>query len=216
MKILAIFDFCETLVDLQSIPPFLDKAQAINPHYQGRFKAIKRRFFSRIYKRIRLKIFDYQKATFEALRGLEEREAEALAKEYAEFLLTHLNPKVIARLQYHKEQNHTLAIVSGGLEIYIKYVADFLLIPRENIVAISLHSHNGILSGNIEGIHTMEHRKLYKLADTLDLSEFDLQKSYFYSDCASDIPLLSFVGNPVVVECGKELHWAEILGYEIL
>ena len=50
----------------------------------------------------------------------------------------------------------------------------------------------------------------------MDLSKFDLSKSYFYSDCASDIPLLSFVGNPVVIECGKDTLWAEILGYEFL
>lgn len=214
MKILAIFDFCETLVDLQSIPPFLQKAGAINPHYQGRFNAIKRRFFYRIYKRIPLNIFHYKNTHFEALRGLKESEARELAKDYAKFLLTHLNQKVIARLQYHKAQNHTLAIVSGGLEMYIKFVAEMLEIPH--VIAISLESQNGILSGEIDGIHTMEHRKLYKLADTFDLSEFDLSKSFVYSDCVSDIPLFSLVGHKIVIECGKDTRWAKILGYEIL
>ena len=119
-------------------------------------------------------------------------------------------------MQWHKAQGHTIAIVSGGLEIYIKYFADFFEISRENIIAIELESQNGILTGNMDGIHTMEHRKLYKLVQRIDLSKFDLSKSYFYSDCPSDIPLLSFVGNPVVIECGKDILWAKILGYEVL
>lgn len=216
MQILAIFDFCETLVDLQSAPPFLDKIAQINPHYQSRFNAIRRRFFDRIYRRVKLKYFDYKKAKFEALRGVKECDAEKIAKDYANYLVNRLNQKVIDKLNYHKSQNHTLAIVSGGLEIYIKYVADFLEIPRENVIAISLHAQNGILTGEIEGIHTMEYRKLYKLANVMDLRAFDLQRSFVYSDCPSDIALFSLVGNRVAIECGKDIRWAKILKYEIL
>lgn len=216
MQVLAIFDFCETLVDLQSVPPFLDRIASINPHYKGRFNALRRRFFDRIYRRVKLKCFDYRNAKFEALRGIKECDAEKIAKDYASYLLTHLNQKVINRLNYHKSQNHTIAIISGGLEIYIKYVADFLEIPRKNVIAISLQAQNGILNGEIEGIHTMEHRKLYKLANVMDLSKFDLQKSFVYSDCPSDIPLFSLVGNKIAIESGKDIRWAKILRYEIL
>lgn len=216
MQILAIFDFCETLVDLQSVPPFLDRIALINPHYKSRFNAFRRRFFDRIYRRVKLKCFDYKRAKFEALRGVKECDAEKIAKDYAIFLLTRLNQKVINKLNHHKSQNHTIAIASGGLEIYIKYVAGFLEIPRENVIAISLQTQDGILNGEIEDIHTMEHRKLYKLASVMDLCKFDLQKSFVYSDCPSDIPLFSLVGNRVAIECGKDLRWAKILGYEIL
>lgn len=216
MRVLAIFDFCETLVDLQSVPPFLERVSSINPYYKNRFNALRRRFFDRIYHRVKLKCFDYKRAKFEALRGVKEYDAEKIAKDYANYLLTRLNQKVIAKLNYHKSRNHALAIVSGGLEIYIKYVADFLEIPRENVIAIALQAQDGILNGEIEGIHTMEHRKLYKLADRMDLGKFDLRRSFVYSDCPSDIPLFSLVGNKIAIECGKDLRWAKILNYEIL
>ena len=216
-KILAIFDFCETLVSIQSIPPFLTLAQSHNP--RSRFRKIYHRLVRGVYKYTKLSfIKKYTKPVhFEALKGLAVEVAENLAKDYANNeLLKRVNQKIINKLEWHKAQGHTIAIVSGGLEIYIKYFADYFGIHRENIVAIELESNSGILTGNMNGIHTMEHRKLYKLVERIDLSKFDLQKSYFYSDCPSDIPLLSFVGNPVVVECGKDILWAKILGYKVV
>lgn len=226
-KILAIFDFCETLVDFQSIPPYLELTRLYNqpkPKIRGLRRFLHRQARS-IYKRTKFRPFEKYmieslstpKVHFEALRGLDLQVAEKLAKDYAtNELLKRTNQKVIDRLQWHKAQGHTIAIVSGGIEIYIKYFADIFEIPRENIIAIELESHNGILTGNMDGIHTMEHRKLYKLVQRIDLNKFDLSKSYFYSDCPSDIPLLSFVGNPIVIECGKDILWAKILGYEVL
>ena len=226
-QILAIFDFCETLVDFQSIPPYLELVARHNPP-KPKIRGL-RRFLHRqarsIYKRTKFRPLEkyylanlpLPKVHFEALRGLDSQVAENLAKDYAiNELLKHTNQKVIDKLKWHKAQGHTIAIVSGGLEIYIKYFADMFGIPRENIIAIELESHNGILTGNMYGIHTMEHRKLYKLTQRINLSKFDLPKSYFYSDCPSDIPLLSFVGNPIVVECGKDVLWAKILGYKVL
>lgn len=228
-KTLAIFDFCETLVDFQTLARFLILAQPYNPRIAKQYKkprGLKKmchRFARSIYKRTRWESLQkYMPSTtkpvyFEALKGLEVEVAENLAKDYVKNeLLKRVNQKVIKKLEWHKAQGHTIAIVSGGLEIYIKYFADYFGIPRENIIAIELESSGGILTGNMDGIHTMEHRKLYKLVERINLSEFDLQKSYFYSDCPSDIPLLSFVGNPVVVECGKDILWAKILGYKIM
>ena len=228
-QILAIFDFCETLVDFQTLVRFLDIVATQNPcpkpKKPNRLKRFLHRLARNFYEHTKFPFFEkyilkklpLPRVHFKALRGLDLQVAERLAKDYAtNELLNHTNQKVIDRLQWHKAQGHTIAIVSGGMEIYIKYFADFFEIPRKNIIAIELESQNGILTGNMDGIHTMEHRKLYKLVQRIDLSKFDLSKSYFYSDCPSDIPLLSFVGNPVVIECGKDILWAKILGYEVL
>lgn len=62
----------------------------------------------------------------------------------------------------------------------------------------------------------MQERKLYKLIQKINLNNYNLKDSYAYSDCVSDIPLLSLVGNPNVVETPKDLTWAKILKYNIL
>ena len=91
----------------------------------------------------------------------------------------------------------------------------------DTILAVELESTfdkqgQEILSGNRSGLHTMQERKLYALDDRLDLARYDLPNSYAYSDCPSDVPLLSLVGKPCVVQGSQETRWARILGYPIL
>ena len=159
--------------------------------------------------------FIQKPVNFEVLRGLGLKEAENIAQDFFEKeLLLRVNERIMERVRYHQKLGHTIAIVSGGFEIYIRIFAKYFGI--QYVVAVSLDSREGVLSGNMAGIHTMEHRKLYKLSQTLDLSMYDLAQSYAYSDCPSDIPLLSLVGNGIVVECGKDIEWAKILGFEIV
>lgn len=218
-NILAIFDFCETLVDFQSAARYLElvaesrgyntRPYRIQNKLQHRIKSIARRLFPKACARY------CQSVRYEALRGFEAQKAQNTAREFfINELLPHINTPIIERVRWHGEQGHTLVIVSGGFEIYIKLFAEHFKIPH--VVAIKLESNNGLLSGEISGLHTMEHRKLYALDSALDLSQYDLARSYAYSDCPSDIPLLSLVGNPHAVESSQDMQWARILGYTII
>ncbi|MFC3868040.1 HAD-IB family hydrolase [Helicobacter equorum] len=213
--ILAIFDFCETLVSIQSIPPYLEMVGKENPHYNARMLRLQQRILPRLHRYTKIPLFDFKAPRYPQLKGMDMLRAQELAKEYVQKeLIYKTNEKVLKRLRFHQESGHTIIIVSGGLEIYITEFAK--LFGIKNIVAISLQEQNGILNGEMDGIHTMEHRKLYKLTQMFDMDMFDLQNSYVYSDCPSDIPLLSFVGNGVAIECGKDIQWAKIMGYKIL
>ena len=157
--------------------------------------------------------------TYPELSGLPLSTALSLAHSYALSLRTHINQKVLDRLLWHKAQGHTIVVVSGGLGIYIRpFMQQFGI---DTILAVELESTfdkqgQEILSGNRSGLHTMQERKLYALDDHLDLAQYDLPNSYAYSDCPSDVPLLSLVGKPCVVQGSQETRWARILGYPIL
>ena len=157
--------------------------------------------------------------TYPELAGLPLSTALSLAQSYAPSLRAHSNQKVLDKLLWHKAQGHTIAVVSGGLGIYIRpFMQEFGI---ETILAVELESTfdkqgREILSGNRAGLHTMHERKLYALANALDLAQYDLPNSYAYSDCPSDVPLLSLVGKPCVVQGSQETRWAGILGYPIL
>ena len=145
---------------------------------------------------------------YEALRGFETQKAQDTAREFfINELLPHINTPIIERVRWHGEQGHTLVIVSGGFEIYIKLFAEHFKIPH--VVAIKLESNNGLLSGEISDSILWSTRKLYALISALDLSQYDLMRSYAYSDCPSDIPLLSLVGNPHTVEAAKTCNGRE-------
>ena len=132
--------------------------------------------------------------TYPELAGLPLSTALSLAHSYALSLRTHINQKVLDRLLWHKAQGHTIVVVIWGLGIYIRpFMQQFGI---DTILAVELESTfdkqgQEILSGNRSGLHTMQERKLYALDDRLDLARYDLPNSYAYSDCPSDVPLLS-------------------------
>ncbi|MBK1963775.1 HAD-IB family hydrolase [Campylobacter novaezeelandiae] len=205
-EILALFDFCETITNFQTLDKFLPLAGKHNPNYEYN-KNLERR---NQYKKLNLPYPRY-----EWLIDLPVSVAQRVAKEFVyDEIIKNLNQKVMDRLFYHQDQGHTIAIVSGGLELYIKEFAKIYNI--KNIIAVSLEEKYTKLTGDIVGIHTMQERKLYKLSYMLNLNNYDLKNSYAYSDCVSDIPLLSLVGNPYVIECGKDLTWAKILNFNII
>ncbi|ECL2827079.1 HAD-IB family hydrolase [Campylobacter jejuni] len=205
-QILALFDFCETITNFQTLDRYLPMAANQNINYS---------YEKNIARRENYKLRNISYPRYESLVDLDYFLARKIAKEfvYSE-VISNLNQAVMDKLFWHQDMGHEIAIVSGGLAIYINEFAKIYNI--ENIIAIDLEIKNGKLTGNIDGIHTMQERKLYKLAKNLNLSMYDLRNSYAYSDCVSDIPMLSLVGNANVIECGKDLQWAKILGFNII
>ena len=286
-QILAIFDFCESIVSIQSIPPYLELARKANSAYRsptslrqrllrkgarliytaiprileeekeaekdknattlndlaqdsricdeksGLFKGSQGRALGVRNRRESAEIADLSRKaestsklrfylhppTYPELAGLPLSTALTLAQSYALSLRTYSNQKVLDKLLWHKAQGHTIVVVSGGLGIYIRpFMQEFGI---DTILAVELESTfdkqgREILSGNRAGLHTMQERKLYALDNHLDLAQYDLPNSYAYSDCPSDVPLLSLVGKPCVIQGSQETRWAKILGYPIL
>ncbi|MDO4674675.1 HAD-IB family hydrolase [Campylobacter sp.] len=205
-EILALFDFCETLTTFQTLDRFLPLAGRHNPHFEASKNKARRQAYAAMKK-------PYPR--YESLIDLNLDRARILAKKFLyDEIIPGLRPALMKRLFYHQDAGHTVAIVSGGLALYIEEFAK--LYGIEHVVAVELEVREGLLSGDIEGIHTMQERKLYKLAQRLTLEDFDLRHSFAYSDCVSDIPLLSLVGNAYAVNCGRDLRWAEILGFGVM
>ncbi|ASQ29975.1 HAD-superfamily hydrolase, subfamily IB [Campylobacter avium LMG 24591] len=205
-KILALFDFCETLINFQSLDRYLQLAALENVHCNEAENIARRQSFANA---------NMPYPRYEALIDFDIQKATSLAKNFVfGDILAGINQRVLDKLFFHQDRGDEIVIVSGGLSIYINEFAKIYGVT--NIVAVDLEVVSNKLTGNIDGIHTMQERKLYKLAQTFDLNEYDLKDSYVYSDCVSDIPLLSLVGNARVVSCGKDLKWAKILRFEIL
>ncbi|EAH8848401.1 HAD-IB family hydrolase [Campylobacter lari] len=192
-NILALFDFCETITNFQTLEDFRNeisiKFQKPRKHIDG------------------IKYPELNNMPVEIIR--------AFSKEFVYTkILPNINKSIIEKVFWHQDQGHQIVIVSGGLEIYINEFAKIYGI--EKVVAIELEVFENKFTGNISGIHTMQERKLYKLIQKINLNNYNLKDSYAYSDCVSDIPLLSLVGNPNVIETPKDLTWAKILKYNIL
>lgn len=211
-KILAIFDFCDTLIGMQTANRFVSLAYQQNKNFMTFLSEVirllgrrSRLLFGNRHKRWQLK----------QLKGLNKQKLNKIAKEYVQNeLLPKENKAIVDKMLWHKSQSHVVVIASGGFSEYIKEYAKIYDI--EYVIATDLENIDDVITGKMDGLDCMGINKIDKLKSALNLDEFDLSKSFAYSDHISDIPLLSFVGNAVVADFGQDIQWAKLMNYEII
>lgn len=200
----AFFDFDRTLIDVESpklgirylwergqIPLlYVLKIMAANVFYQRNLIS------DEAMARILISFY----------RGKPLAPFEAGAGEYYhEVIRPHLAPNILARVQEHREEGHTLVLISAGIRYLLKPVTQDL--GFEHLICTDLETRpDGILTGDTQGpICTDSHKRAYagELASTLNM---DLASSYAYGDHHADIPLLELVGHPHVVEPTEQLR----------
>jgi HAD superfamily hydrolase (TIGR01490 family) len=211
-KILAIFDFCDTLIGMQTANRFVTLGYRNNK----RFNTVANEFGRVILRKSRL-LFGHRhkKWQLKQLKGLSVNSMNDIVKEYVkEELIPKENKLIVEKLLWHKKQGHTIAIISGGFSEYIKYYA--LMYDIKHVIATDLEIINNKFTGKIDGIDCMGINKIEKLRNTINIKEYDLKNSYAYSDHISDIPLLSFVGNGVAVNFGQDIKWSKLMEYEVI
>jgi len=211
-KILALFDFCDTLIGMQTANRFVTLVYQKNK----RLDTIANEFIRIIGRKSRLLFGNRHKMwQLKQIKGLTVSIMEEIVKEYVENeLIPKENKKVVNKLLWHKKQGHIVGIVSGGFSDYIKYYAQKYDVNF--VIATDLEVKDGVYTGNIDGIDCMGINKIEKLRQVINIEDYDLKNSYAYSDHISDIPLLSLVGNPYVVNFGQDIKWAKLMGYRII
>lgn len=211
-KILAIFDFCDTLIGMQTANRFVTLGYEKNK----RFDTVANEFGRVILKKARL-LFGHRhkKWQLKQLKGLDRKCMNQIVKNYVEKeLIPKENKIIIDKLLWHKKQGHTIAIISGGFSEYIKHYA--LKYDIKYVIATDLEIINDKFTGKIDGIDCMGINKIEKLRQVLNIEDYDLENSYAYSDHISDIPLLSFVGKGICIDFGQDIKWANLMGYKII
>ncbi len=211
-KILAIFDFCDTLIGMQTANRFVTLGYQSNK----KFDTITNEFIRLIGRKSRLLFGNrHKKWQLKQLKNLTREKLATIAQEYVQNeLFPKENKKIVEKMLWHKEQGHTIAIVSGGFSEYIKEYAKIYDINY--VIATDLEFIDGKATGKIDGIDCMGINKIEKLKSIVDLDKYDLENSFAYSDHISDIPLLSFVGNGIVVDFGQDIKWAKLMNYEVV
>lgn len=211
-RTLAIFDFCDTLIGMQTANRFVTLGYQSNK----RFDTVTNEFIRLIGRKSRLLFGNrHKKWQLRQLKGLSREKLNIIANEYVKKeLLSKENKLLVEKMLWHKKQGHDIAIVSGGFSEYIKEYAKIYDI--DYVIATDLEFIDGKSTGKIDGIDCMGINKIEKLKSIIDLNKYDLLNSFAYSDHISDIPLLSFVGNGVVVDFGEDIKWAKLMDYEVL
>ncbi|MFJ1329478.1 MULTISPECIES: HAD family hydrolase [Capnocytophaga] len=210
----ALFDFCETLVSFQTADRFVDfvrkktKSTRMLFWEYVRFLLVKFRFF-RIISIFFPKNNWHKKLKMYQLKGFSQKKLRELSQEY---YTLEIRPNLILPIQQELEEKQTqdmnICVVSGGFSIYIEpFCREFGV---SKMVATDIgFTQKGRCTGRMKGVDCMHEKKITRLKEILDFSQVDWGSSIAYSDSITDLPLLTIVGEGVVVSRKKSQQWAK-------
>jgi HAD superfamily hydrolase (TIGR01490 family) len=205
---IAIFDFCETLVNFQSGNAFIEFClEKTNLRYK---KFLYNLYQSKYYRRF----FHWQhckKKILSLLRGFELKTLEYLAKEYALVITTQKQIHCLVEELYNKKkEGYLIWIVSGGYTIYLKYCFENMI---DQVIATDIVFEEKICKGEIKGIDCMGENKILKMKQKSLLKKIDKKQAVVYSDSPSDLPLFRLADQCFVVS-RRPQKWAKDYNFE--
>lgn len=154
-----------------------------------------------------------------ALAPLAEHDMEQLLSWRERFLAKKIRPMMLTRaeelLQHHRDQGHTLMIITATNRFVTEPVAALLGI--KHLIATEAEIVDGRYTGQVAGTPSFQEGKVTRLQAWLERHDASLNGAWFYSDSHNDVPLLRQVSNPVAVDPDPKLRrLADAEGWQIL
>lgn len=200
---LALFDLDNTLLADDSDKlwgEFLEHKRIVDPttHREQNER------FHRDYERGELDIEAFLRF---ALKPLADNDPSDLDRWRAEFLRDWIEPVIAPAssklIQHHRNQGHTLVIITATNRFLTEPIAERLGIPH--LLATEPEVQAGCFTGNYTGTPTFREGKITVLDQWRHQHGESLLASTFYSDSINDLPLLQAVDHPVVVDPDPQL-----------
>jgi HAD superfamily hydrolase (TIGR01490 family) len=140
----------------------------------------------------------------EVFRGTSARQLARLAPEVLVGVLPRIYPEMLEEVHAHQDAGRPTFIVSAAGDELVQILARILYMDGAIGTAYEV-GEDGILTGELGGAFMYGEGKVEAMRRFADEHGIDLEASYAYSDSASDLPMLSAVGNPVVVNPDDDL-----------
>lgn len=162
------------------------------------------------------KMADFKDRALSITKGHSITELMALMpKVYREEIKPRLWPGTVRAVKEHLALGHEVWLITAAPQELAQQIADDL--GATGALGTIVGHKDGVLTGELVGqpLHGQAKRKAArKLAKERNIS---LRRSFAYSDSVNDLPLLTLVGNPVVVNPDKALkRYADAAGWDIL
>jgi len=137
-------------------------------------------------------------------RGVEVAAVEGLVAHHADRFLAHLRPEICGRLVRHRAEGDEVVLVSAALEPIVQLIAGHLGVAT--VVATRLEVAGGRYTGRIAGRAVYGTGKVAMLEGLLTRANKTGRPTVYYTDDASDLPLLHRVDQAVCVHPGGRLR----------
>ncbi|GAB4514730.1 MAG: HAD family hydrolase [Anaerolineae bacterium] len=124
---------------------------------------------------------------------------------FDEVLVRYISRDAQSAILRHREAGHHVAIVSAATPYAVGPVASYLGLENAYL-ATRLEVKDGHFTGRLVEPACYGPGKVHWVERYAEARGIDLERSYFYSDSATDLPLLERVGNPVAVNPDRRLR----------
>lgn len=199
----AFFDFDGTLIDGFSALAFLrDRAARRDLPAE---EALMIGVWMTETSRGRTTFDDFMRKSCRSFRGQDEASLSELGDRlYDERLSELVYPAALARLRDHQDRGDTVVLATSALPFQVEPFARHFDIAH--VLCTRLELQDGICTGRIAGRVVFGQGKVAAVTAFAAQHSTDLDASFAYGNGDEDIPFLSAVGNPNVVNPQPELE----------
>ena len=139
-----------------------------------------------------------------AIEGTESRTLADLANEIIPRLLHDVRREARGLIDLHRDAKRDTYIISASpVEIVSRLASEMAMTGGLGTVA---EVHDGIYTGELAEPFCYGEGKAHAMAKIAAEKEYDLSRSYAYTDSAGDLPMLEAVGHPVAVNPDRALE----------
>lgn len=188
----AAFDFDGTLVPGDSLGPFL-----VRLHGRQRAARLAAEAAPAMLVAYRSAGRDGAKAALlrRAMTGLAAARVADEGARYGRLLARRVRPAMARRLEWHRQRDHRLLVVSASLAAYLEPFGQ--AVGMEQVIATRLaEGPDGRLTGQLFGANVRGPEKAARLRQALGTAGGEL---WAYGDSAGDREMLAMADHPVVV-----------------
>lgn len=223
---LALFDFCNTIADFSTADAYIEYVLKNINKKERRHRTWKHDFLRKIKivwmhdllvsrRILRNSMYLNKRLYLDSIAGISYEDMNQYASDYyEEKIRPHIVKLTISELRARKNEGFRIGVVSGGYDLYLKYFTEEYGI--DDLICTHIGFDNQKATGKIDGIDCMNEKKVVLLESYYEGMEVDREASYVYSDSRSDLPLLTWAGNGVVVAKNTEPEWARENGLRCL
>lgn len=203
--IAAFFDLDRTLVSCSTGPLYVKYMRSLGElPLVALFESVG---FMLRYKLSVLDIDRMMAASLKRLAGRDAKAFNALCYQFVDdVVVPHLVPGARYVIAAHQGVEHNVILLSGSLQPVVERVAYHLEVAHA--VGSRLHTDGAVLSGDYERPPCFGQGKVHYAQGLAAELGFAVEKSYFYTDSYTDMPLLERVAAPRVVAPDLRLRWA--------
>jgi HAD superfamily hydrolase (TIGR01490 family) len=204
-NVIAFFDLDHTLLDGSNgglYARLMVKQRKMKP--SGLFWVI---WYTILYKLNRLPRSEVYRKILDAMgRYPVLTMIELMDRGFEEAIMPRLYQGGVDLIREHKEKGHRTVVATAAGEYIAERVRAQL--EADDVIATPIPVKGDHITGELEGPTAFMEGKLAMAEEFAAAHGADLSDCYFYSDSASDLPLLEAVGHPVMVNPQLKLRLA--------